>query len=72
VRFLQEQARKVLEDARLSSLLHATSCNFKKIPGTIYYVYKQRRNPDQEFISMISPQVRKQVLKKKACPSQFI
>jgi len=58
VRFLQEQARKVLEDARLSSLLHATSCNFKKIPGTIYYVYKQRKNPDQEFISMISPQVR--------------
>ena len=58
VRFLQEQARKVLEDARLSSLLHATSCNFKKIPGTTYYVYKQRKNPDLEFISMISPQVR--------------
>merc|ERR1711915_101755 len=55
VRFLQEQARKVLEDARLNALLHQTSCNFKKIPGKTYYVYKQRKNPDQEFISMISP-----------------
>jgi len=56
VRFLQEQARKVLEDARLNALLHQTSCNFKKVPGKTYYVYKQRKNPDLEFISMISPQ----------------
>merc|ERR1712142_1056628 len=56
VRFLQEQARKVLEDARLNALLHQTSCNFKKIPGKTYYVYKQRKNPDQEFLSMISPE----------------
>merc|ERR1711973_621021 len=56
VRFLQEQARKVLEDARLNALLHQTSCNFKKIPGKTYYVYKQRKNPELEFISMISPQ----------------
>jgi hypothetical protein len=56
VRFLQEQARKVLEDARLNALLHKTSCNFKKVPGTIYYVYKQRKHPDQEMISLISPQ----------------
>ena len=56
VRFLQEQARKVLEDARLNALLHKTSCNFKKIPGKTYYVYKQRKNPDEEFLSMISPE----------------
>merc|ERR1711878_228813 len=43
VRFLQEQARKVLEDARLNALLHKTNCNFKK-------------NPDEEFLSMISPE----------------
>merc|ERR1712142_373335 len=53
---LQEQARKVLEDARLNSLIHKTACNFKKVPGTTYYVYKNRKNPDTEFISMISPQ----------------
>merc|ERR1712142_1171141 len=56
VRFLQEQARKVLEEARLNALLHKTSCNFKKIPGKTYYVYKQRKNPDDEFLSMISPE----------------
>merc|ERR1711978_315707 len=38
VRFLQEQARKVLEDARLNALVHKTSCNFKKIPGKTYYI----------------------------------
>ena len=56
VRFLQEQARKVLEEARLNALIHKTSCNFKKIPGKTYYVYKQRKNPDDEFMSMISPE----------------
>merc|ERR1712156_1320776 len=56
VRFLQEQARKVLEDARLNALVHKTSCNFKKIPGKTYYIYKQRKNPDQEFLSVISPE----------------
>jgi len=56
VRFLQEQARKVLEEARLNALLHKTSCNFKKIPGKTYYIYKQRKNPDEEFLSMISPE----------------
>merc|ERR1711988_1405837 len=56
VRFLQEQARKVLEEARLNALLHKTSCNFKKIPGKTYYVYKQKKNPDEEFLSMISPE----------------
>ena len=38
VRFLQEQAKKVLEDARLDALLHKTACNFKKVPGKTYYV----------------------------------
>merc|ERR1712242_695857 len=56
VRFLQEQAKKVLEDARLNALLHKTACNFKKVPGKTYYVYKQKKNPDEEFLSMISPE----------------
>jgi len=56
VRFLQEQAKKVLEEARLNALIHKTSCNFKKIPGKTYYIYKQRKNPDQEMLSMISPE----------------
>ena len=56
VRFLQEQARQVLEEARLSALINHTACNFKKIPGKIYYIYKQRTDKDKEFLSMISPQ----------------
>merc|ERR1711936_1480237 len=56
VRFLQEQAKKVLEDARLNALLHKTACNFKKVPGKTYYVYKRRANPDEEMLSMISPE----------------
>merc|ERR1712051_635602 len=56
VRFLQEQARKVLEEAGLNALLHKTNCNFKKIPGKTYYIYKQKKNPDEEFMSMISPE----------------
>lgn len=56
VRFLQEQARKVLEEARLDALINHTACNFKKIPGKTYYIYKQRKNPDKEFMSMISPE----------------
>jgi len=56
VRFLQEQARKVLEEARLNALLHKTACNFKKVPGKTYYIYKQRKNPEDEMLSMISPE----------------
>ena len=57
VRFLQEQAKKILEEAKLNSMLNHTSCNFKKIPGKIYYIYKQTKDPEKEFISMISPEV---------------
>jgi len=56
VRFLQAQATKVLEEARINALLHKTACNFKKVPGKKYYIYKQRKNPDDEMLSMISPE----------------
>jgi hypothetical protein len=41
VRFLQEQARRVLEEANLNAELHHIACNFKKVPGKMYYVYKK-------------------------------
>ncbi|XP_023339996.1 uncharacterized protein C1orf50 homolog isoform X2 [Eurytemora carolleeae] len=56
VKFLQDQALKILADARLDNLLNQTTCIFKKIPGRTYYVYKQRRFPEREIISMISPE----------------
>ena len=57
VRFLQEQAHKVLEDANLSAKLHHIACNFKKIPGKTYYIYKKQET-GKEYMSMISPEVR--------------
>lgn len=54
VRFLQDQARKVLEEAETSARLHHIACNFKKIPGKFYYVY--RRDSGKEYMSMVSPE----------------
>lgn len=53
VRFLQEQARKILEEANESNDLHHVACNFVKRPGAIYHLYI--RDSGQKFFSMISP-----------------
>jgi hypothetical protein len=50
---LQEQARRVLEEARASARLHRARCNFKKIPGNTYHLY--RRDGDELYFSMLSP-----------------
>merc|ERR1711863_175303 len=55
VRFLQQQAKAVLEEANLSKELHHIACNFKKIPGKIYYVYR-REESGSNYMSMISPE----------------
>ncbi|KAK7063254.1 hypothetical protein SK128_004243 [Halocaridina rubra] len=54
VRFLQEQARRVLEEAKQSADLHHVPCNFVKKPGHIYYLYN--RPSGQNYFSIISPQ----------------
>merc|ERR1712212_1431815 len=41
---------------RTSTTCASLQRRFKKIPGKTYYIYKQRKNPDQEFLSMISPE----------------
>jgi len=53
VRFLQQQAKSILEEAALNNQLHHIACNFKKVPGKIYYVYK--RDNGKHYMSMISP-----------------
>lgn len=55
VKFLHEQARKILEEAKLADNLHHVACNFKKVPGNVYYLY--RRPSGQRYFSMLSPQV---------------
>ncbi|XP_059996320.1 uncharacterized protein C1orf50 homolog [Lagenorhynchus albirostris] len=53
IEHLQEQARKVLEDARRDADLHHVACNIVKKPGNIYYLYK--RESGQRYFSIISP-----------------
>ncbi|KAL9706520.1 hypothetical protein quinque_010038 [Culex quinquefasciatus] len=47
VKFLQEQARKILEETQAAQELHHAACNFKKIPGHIYHLY--RRDSGQTY-----------------------
>ncbi|XP_001850732.2 uncharacterized protein C1orf50 homolog [Culex quinquefasciatus] len=54
VKFLQEQARKILEETQAAQELHHAACNFKKIPGHIYHLY--RRDSGQTYFSMLSPE----------------
>lgn len=54
VRFLQSQAQKVLEEAKLNSNLHHAACNFRKVPGRLYHLYQ--RPSGQHYFSMLSPQ----------------
>lgn len=53
IQHLQEQARKVLEDAQRDADLHHVACNMVKKPGNIYYLYK--RESGQQYFSIISP-----------------
>ncbi|KAG7262946.1 hypothetical protein CRUP_018089 [Coryphaenoides rupestris] len=54
IRYLQEQARKVLEDAKKDADLHHAACNIVKKPGNFYYLYQ--RPSGQKYFSIISPQ----------------
>uniref|UniRef100_A0AAQ4QQX1 Chromosome 1 open reading frame 50 n=1 Tax=Gasterosteus aculeatus aculeatus TaxID=481459 RepID=A0AAQ4QQX1_GASAC len=53
IRYLQEQARKVLEDAKRDADLHHAACNIVKKPGNMYYLYQ--RPSGQQYFSIISP-----------------
>ena len=54
VRFLQDQARRVLEEAQRDQEINHMACNFKRIPGKLYYIYK--RPNGKTYMSMISPE----------------
>ncbi|XP_071805154.1 uncharacterized protein C1orf50 homolog [Asterias amurensis] len=65
IRYLQQQARKVLEDAKRDNILHHAACNIKKRPGQIYYLYK--RQSGQNYFSILSPQDWG-----KSCPHEYL
>jgi hypothetical protein len=54
IRALQQEAARTLEQARADAELHRASCNFKKIPGKIYHLY--RRTPSEPYFSLLSPE----------------
>ncbi|CAG5128423.1 unnamed protein product [Candidula unifasciata] len=53
MQFLQNQARKILEDARRDAAMHHAACNLVKKAGTIYYLYQ--RESGQNYLSLLSP-----------------
>ncbi|GFS01341.1 C1orf50 homolog [Elysia marginata] len=65
IRYLQNQARKVLEDAKRDASLHHAACNLVKKPGTMYYLYE--RDSGQAYLSILSPQEWGN-----ACPHHFL
>ncbi|XP_048375534.1 uncharacterized protein C1orf50 homolog [Sphaerodactylus townsendi] len=65
IRYLQEQARKVLQEAVKDTDLHHVSCNFVKRPGNVYYLY--RRASGQRYFSILSPKEWGP-----SCPSEFL
>ncbi|XP_051931272.1 uncharacterized protein C1orf50 homolog [Hippocampus zosterae] len=53
IRYLQEQAKKALEEAKRDADLHHAACNIVKKPGNMYYLYQ--RPSGQKYFSIISP-----------------
>jgi len=53
IKALQEEARKVLDEARDEQALTHAQCSFKRIPGCVYHLY--RRADGGTFFSMLSP-----------------
>jgi hypothetical protein len=53
MRALQEEARRILDEARTSAELHRARCTFRKIPGKVYHLY--RKTDDELYFSMLSP-----------------
>ncbi|XP_071482669.1 uncharacterized protein C1orf50 homolog [Diadema antillarum] len=54
IRHLQEQAKKVLEEAKRDADLHHAACNIKKRPGHKYFLYE--RESGQKYFSILSPE----------------
>ncbi len=53
IRYLQDEARSVLDTARRDQALHHAQCNFKRIPGKIYHLYM--RADGSKYVSMLGP-----------------
>jgi len=53
IRHLQDEARDALATAQRDQELHQAQCNFKRIPGKSYHLY--RRADESRYFSMLGP-----------------
>lgn len=53
MRFLRQQLVNAVQEAQESSALNHTPCNFRKVPGNVYYLYQ--RPSEQNYFSLLSP-----------------
>jgi len=51
ISFLQNEALKIYNNHTFSTEINNIKCNFKKVPGTYYYLYEKNNN---KFLSLIS------------------
>ena len=54
IRMLQGQARRILERAVESRDLHRVACNFERVPGGVYHLY--RRPGGELYFGLLSPE----------------
>lgn len=52
IEFLKKEAVNVIENHNLNIDIENISCNFRKVPGNHYYLYKKN---NEKILSMISP-----------------
>eukprot|EP00731_Ephydatia_muelleri_P015292 Em0008g1012a len=65
IRYLQQQAKTILEDAKRDAQLHHAACNFNKVPGHVYHLYE--RDDATTYFSMLSPKEWNN-----SCPHKFL
>ena len=54
ISLLKLQANNIIEQHLETNNINSISCNFKKVPGTYYYLYK---NKDKLIISLVEPEL---------------
>jgi hypothetical protein len=54
IRALQEEAARTLQEAQAAADLHRATCNFKKVVGHLYHLYK--RPNGERYFSLLSPE----------------
>lgn len=55
IRSLQEEAQRIVDEAKENIELHKVSCNFEKRPGETIYLYEKESN-NTLYFSRLSPE----------------